>query len=204
MKHFLFLLLLPLSVSAEAPILTTLSWEPVQGATGYRVRCSDGSKETLVRATVETRLSLNNLPDMPASTCTVSAFNSTTDSGPSLKATPLLESVGGKTYLLDSSANIDKAGNICLNVQLTYSVVKNPSAADGSRPLMRLKDSSIPFNKDSNPLIYIAEVPKEQRRIAAGSRCEVKPVATSPTGGFWMYATNSSGVRGITLCQRDI
>lgn len=72
-------------------------------------------------------------------------------------------------------------------------VVRNAQRADGSRPMFTLNAAGSMVNLRVNGV---------QVYVEAGRICrERAPVTSTSTTGRWHYATNSAGVRGITLCK---
>lgn len=66
--------------------------------------------------------------------------------------------------------------------------------------MYRLRDESLPYNRDTNPRVSL-KVNGVAQYVAVGTNCERAPVIETTTSGIWLYTTNSDRVRGIALCK---
>lgn len=184
----------PYAAPTEA---TSVVWDTVAQAAGYKVYCSSsGSYGTASpRVVTQPSFTLGTLPD-GVYDCVVSAFNDKGESLFSPASVPKVQCSGGKCYPLDVVPPPARPSMCTAAPAPRYAVVANASAADGSRPLQRLKDPAQPYSS-TNKLVPLTP----EARIAAGTSCEGSPLVVKTAAGYWLWATNAGGIRGIALCQ---
>jgi hypothetical protein len=188
------LLLFAVEAQAAPTIAAELAWQPVPGATGYRVYCAaDGNyRAATPRVASTNKMPLVGFPDTTPFRCVVTGFNANAESqfsDPSI----LMEAKGGIVYALDGPAVPVAA--VC--TQPSSTVVPNFQRTDGARPMYRLRTLDQPWNEITNPLVSL------NKYVAAGTVCEPAPIVRQTSTTLWLYVTNSTGDRGIALCSRQ-
>ncbi len=184
---------------AAPDVAVSLGWEPgsAEQPMLYHVFCAtDGNyKAVTPRKVTGTSMPFTGFPDMPPFDCVVTAVFPNGESQFSAPSKPKVQCQGGTCWPLDTVP--PKAPGICTAAPApAYVVLRNPSRADGARPLNRLKDPSQPYS-DTNKLVALSPL----AYVAADTACDATPLVIKTTAGYWLWTTNSAGVRGIALCQ---